>query len=237
MKENFGDILKKIREEKGFSLRQLGIKTGISHSYISEIEKNRFFKRETIEKLIKALEIGKEERDLILKKLDYSNTPDEVLKELERLKKERKQPELPIEPRRIESNIDLNCSYKQIPLYSSISAGLGLEELDSDEIEFISVPNIKQFSGDLVAIRVSGDSMEFTIENGSIVFVKKDVEVPNKKVGAFIHNNKALLKRYLIIEGKTFLRSDNRDYPDIIVDKDDEFKIVGRVVAQIEEID
>lgn len=31
--------------------------------------------------------------------------------------------------------------------------------------------------------------MEHTIEDKSIVFIKKDVEVPNNRIGAFILNN------------------------------------------------
>jgi phage repressor protein C with HTH and peptisase S24 domain len=136
---------------------------------------------------------------------------------------------------KVKSNLDLNYKYKQIPLYSSISAGLGLDELEDEEVKFIAVPEIKQFSGDVVAVKVSGDSMQYTIENNSIIFIRKGVEVPNKKIGAFIYNNKAVLKRYFNNDGEVFLRSDNREYPDIILKDGDTLEMVGRFIGQINE--
>lgn len=88
-----------------------------------------------------------------------------------------------------------------------------------------------------MAIRVDGDSMEYTIENGTIVFVRKEVEVSNKKVGAFIYNNQALLKRYVCINDDCFLQFDNREYPDILINQNDSFEIVGRVIGQMEDVD
>lgn len=211
--KKLGIYIKKIREEKGFGTNQLAAKMDISPSYITKLEKGHIATVHPylLKSVAEGLRIDYKDLYRIVDYLD-----EEVA---------------------IESNLDVEGKYKSIPLYKSISAGLGLDELEDEEVEFISVPDIKQFSGDVVAIRVSGDSMEYTIENGSIVFVKKEVEVPNKKVGAFIHNNVALLKRLVVLDDKTYLRSDNREYPDIEVVKEDRFKIVGRVIGQIEEIE
>jgi len=71
------------------------------------------------------------------------------------------------------------------------------------------------------------------IENHSIVFIKRDSEVANKKIGAFLLNNEALLKRYYITDNGVFLRSDNREYPDIRVKDHDDFIIVGRYIGSV----
>lgn len=211
--KKLGLYIKKIREEKGFGTNQLAAKMDISPSYITKLEKGHIATVHPylLKSVAEALRIDFKELYRIVDYLDK-----EIV---------------------VESNIDTGLKYKNIPFYKSISAGLGLEDLEDEEIEFISVPDTKQFSGDVVAIKVSGDSMEYTIENGSIIFVKKNIEVPNKKVGAFIHNNQALLKRYVCMGDRCYLRSDNREYPDIPISEDDRFEIVGRVIGQIEPIE
>ena len=207
-----GKYIKEYREKRGIGLNQLSLKTNINKSLLSRLENGKLGKINPfmLRKLALALNINYKELYKIVGYLDEDDC-------------------IP------EGNLDLECNFKQIPLYNSISAGAGIDDLENEEIEFITVPDIKQFSGNVVAIKVSGDSMEYTIENRSIVFIRKDVEVPNKKVGAFIHNNKALLKRYICQEDHCFLRSDNRDYPDVEIKETDEFVIVGRFIGQLNE--
>jgi transcriptional regulator with XRE-family HTH domain len=38
---NFGTFLRRLREKRGLSLRQVGLKTGVSHSYLSQVENQR----------------------------------------------------------------------------------------------------------------------------------------------------------------------------------------------------
>ena len=214
LRKKLGDYIEKLRVEKNYGFNQLAAKANINAKTLNDIinYKNKKINPYQLKKLAHALRIDYKE---LYRIVDYLEE-DEC---------------------KVESNLDLNYKYKKIPLYSSISAGLGLDELEDEEVEFISVPDTKQFSGDVVAIKVSGDSMEYTIESGAVVFVKKDVEVSNKKVGAFIYNNMALLKRLVVLENKTYLRSDNREYPDIEIIKEDEFQIVGRVIGQIEAVE
>ena len=59
-KESFGSDIKKIREEKGISLQQLGDRAGFSKSYISMIENGKlksFPKPETLQKIAVGLDI------------------------------------------------------------------------------------------------------------------------------------------------------------------------------------
>jgi len=211
-RRKLAEYLENIRNEKKMGFNQLALKAEINVSVLNKIMNgtNKRINPYQLQKLAAALRIDYKELYKIVGYLDE----DEL---------------------KIESNLDLNYKYKQIPLYSSISAGLGLEELESEEIEFIAVPEIKHFSGDVVAIKVSGDSMQYTIEDKSIVFIRKGVEVPNKKIGAFIYNNKAVLKRYFNNDGEVFLRSDNRDYPDIVLKEGDTLEMVGRFIGQINE--
>ena len=129
-----------------------------------------------------------------------------------------------------ESNIEIPSEFQQIPIYKSISAGYG--SVESEIEEFMALPKLPGLKGDIFAFRVKGDSMEPSVENKSIVLIKRIPEVANKKIGAFILNGEALLKRYFCVDGKVFLRSDNSSlYPDILVKPSDDLVIVGQYVG------
>ncbi len=56
MKKTLGELLKELREAKGYSMNQLAIKAGIDVSHVSRIEKGeRTPKLETIKKIIQVL--------------------------------------------------------------------------------------------------------------------------------------------------------------------------------------
>lgn len=128
--------------------------------------------------------------------------------------------------REIKSNIVTACKFKDIPIYKSISAGYGSYE---NEIEnYISVVNFNDvFTGDVFGVVVKGDSMEDTILDGTVVFIKKCDDIPFGKIGAFILNGCAYLKRLCEKEGEMVLRSDNSYYDDIEIKASDDFTIVG----------
>lgn len=201
--------IKKNRETRGLGLNQLALKAGLQKTIVSRLESGKILKINPffLKQLAEAL--NKDYKDLF-KIVGYLDEDDC----------------LPIES----SNLEFGKEYKSVPLYESISAGVGLDE-QGEGVEFIDVPNTKEFSGDVFAVKVSGDSMEYTVENGAIAFIRKDVDVDNKKIGAFILNNKAYLKRYMVNEDGVFLRSDNRDYSDISIEESDDLVIVGKYIG------
>lgn len=203
-----GNYIEELRQKRDYGFNQLALKSGVNVKSLNEIiyGKSKKVNPFHLQKIAKALNIDYKELYRIVGYLDE-------------------------EKNEIVGNIDLEVGYKKVPLYSSISAGYGA--CDSGVIDYIALPMVNSFSGDIFAVRVNGDSMEHTIENHSIVFIKRDSEVANKKIGAFLLNNEALLKRYYVTENGVFLRSDNRDYPDIRVRKHDDFIIVGRYIGSV----
>ncbi len=121
---------------------------------------------------------------------------------------------------------NLNIKYKRIPLYKRISAGYGV---CVDEIEdFITVPSVKEFCGDIFAITVYGDSMEDNIPDGSVVFIRRTDWVDENKIGAFSINGETFLKRVGFKDnGDLLLKSDNKCYKDIEIRESDDFVIIG----------
>lgn len=130
-------------------------------------------------------------------------------------------------------NIDLNnpiTEFKQIPIYDSISAGFG--SCESGIIGHMPLPQTNGFKGDVIGIKVDGDSMQPDIKNGDTVLIKIEVMPENGEVGAFILNDEGLLKRYKKTDrGDIILSSDNKDYDPIIINESDEFHIVGKKVG------
>ncbi|MCD1259478.1 helix-turn-helix transcriptional regulator [Paenibacillus athensensis] len=62
----FGNRIKRLRQQQNFSLRELGERSGISYSFINSIENNRFSpSRETVIALARALP-GSDMNDLLL---------------------------------------------------------------------------------------------------------------------------------------------------------------------------
>ena len=203
-----GNYIEELRQKRDYGFNQLALKSGVNVKSLNEIiyGKSKKVNPFHLQKIAKALNIDYKELYRIVGYLDEDKNE-------------------------IVGNIDLEVGYKKVPLYSSISAGYGA--CDSGVIDYIALPMVNSFSGDIFAVRVNGDSMEHTIENHSIVFIKRDSEVANKKIGAFLLNNEALLKRYYVTENGVFLRSDNRDYPDIRVREHDDFIVVGIYIGSV----
>lgn len=203
-----GNYIEELRQKRDYGFNQLALKSGVNVKSLNEIiyGKSKKVNPFHLQKIAKALNINYKELYKIVGYLDEDKNE-------------------------IVGNIDLEVGYKKVPLYSSISAGYGA--CDSGVIDYIALPMVNSFSGDVFAVRVNGDSMEHTIENHSIVFIKRDSEVANKKIGAFLLNNEALLKRYYVTENGVFLRSDNRDYPDIRVREHDDFIVVGKYIGSV----
>lgn len=200
-----GKIIDELRNKRNLGFNQLALKSGVNVRSLNEILNGNSKKINPffLQNIANALGIDYKEFYKIVGYLEEDNS----------------------------SNIEIETEYRTIPVYSNICAGSGGSE--ADIIDYLAVPAINNFSGDVFAVRVDGDSMEHTIEDKSIVFIKKDVEVPNNRIGAFILNNESYLKRLCKMGDSIFLRSDNRDYPDIHVQPSDDFIVVGRYIGTI----
>lgn len=123
---------------------------------------------------------------------------------------------------------------KKIPVVSKISAGLPIytEENLVDHIYFATKnlnPNKEEFG-----LCVSGDSMDKLFQEGDIVVVEKDAVVENGQLGVVMINGyNATVKRVRYNNDQIILipESNNPQHYPQVYGKNDEVKIVGRVVA------
>lgn len=83
------------------------------------------------------------------------------------------------------------------------------------------------------AIRISGKSMEPTIPDGSIALIE-DVEVlAHEDIGIFVLDGEVMCKRYLIIDGYTYLAPDNDsdEFKTIRIGENNRCDIQGKVLG------
>ncbi|MEX2955512.1 LexA family transcriptional regulator [Staphylococcus pasteuri] len=123
---------------------------------------------------------------------------------------------------------------KKIPVVSKISAGLPIysEENLIDYIYFAT--NKLNSDKEEFGLKVSGDSMDKIFQDGDIVVVEKDSVVENGQLGVVMINGyNATVKRIRYNGDQIILipESNNSSHYPQVYGKDDEVKIIGRVVA------
>lgn len=123
---------------------------------------------------------------------------------------------------------------KKIPVVSQISAGLPIysEENLIDYIYFAT--NKLNSDKEEFGLKVSGDSMDKIFQDGDIVVVEKDSVVENGQLGVVMINGyNGTVKRVRYNDDQIILipESNNPSHYPQVYSKNDEVKIIGRVVA------
>lgn len=106
------------------------------------------------------------------------------------------------------------------------SAGCGYDLNDPDEWQDLCVIDTPEARTADFAVEIDGQSMEPTYQDGDIVYIVTDTEVPIGKIGLFTQNGKGYIKE----AGTSRLISHNTDFPDIFPDKG-EIISIGRVIG------
>ena len=122
-----------------------------------------------------------------------------------------------------------------IPIFESVSAGLGINA--SDYIigyESISIRSDKEAS-ETIGIKVKGYSMYPEIKDGDIIIVHKQPECENKKIAVVRVDDSYYVKQFIREDDKIILHSINPEYQDREFVGDDMNKviIIGIVTRQI----
>jgi repressor LexA len=119
---------------------------------------------------------------------------------------------------------------RKIPLLGEIAAG---EPIYADE----HFERYVEVGADLkvdFALRVKGDSMvNIRINDGDIVFIRKQPIVDNGEIAAVLIDDEATLKRFKRYGDTVVLQAENPNYKDIVIDLSDgnDVRILGKAVA------
>lgn len=127
---------------------------------------------------------------------------------------------------------------KPISHIGSGSCGFGFNNEDT-VTEWFDIPAswIKGDHNDYFLCDGVGDSMiDALIANGSILLCKQQTILENGQIGAFVLNGKDYIKKFKKEGDVILLESANSKYENIIVTKNDDFRIVGKVLKVVTDI-
>lgn len=210
-----GKFLRSLRENKGFSLRQVSIKSGVSHTQIADIEKGvNYGTRDKLDKILMALGASDKEIEKFYDMQDYEKTPDSIKKKLE-------------EKAKIEEANIAQVQMIELPVYGRAAAGNGyinMENIIRTEY-LVAIPGEDFPKGAFIA-EVYGESMFPTLLDGDFAIVDPDCNDKNinNQICVVTYNGQTFIKRVVRKEKYVVLMSDNPDrvkYEDIIVPTDE----------------
>ncbi len=232
---DFKSFIKERRTKLGYSQNKFSKLIGITQSYFNSIERGEVKNppsEEVLEKIAKGLELDTRETENLKYLAAIERTPDIIMEELSRMRSEVKNLK-----ENAGSNTSLTDNFlnlSSIPVYERVSAGTGALN-DGEITDYLSIPGIKN-PGETFGVNVWGDSMEPTIKDGSIIICRKDVEIRNGEIGAFLVDDEAYVKRLKITESYIALMSDNPNYPPIFIGPGEKLVAVGKVIKVLSDI-
>lgn len=106
--------------------------------------------------------------------------------------------------------------------YDSIIAVNSLDDL-------ISCP--PKFGSASMALKITDDSMEPSLINGSYAFVELNSPLDSHDIGLFYYKDAFLIRRFVIRKNGLLLKSDNKNYANITLKETDDFYIIGKIIG------
>lgn len=200
-----GEIIKQLRESKGWTQEQLGEKVGVKKSAVAKWENGRVenLKRSMIETLSKIFNVSPA---LIMGWEDY---PSNIITTIK----------------------TMNHS---VPVYGRIPAGTPFEAIQ-ERLEDVPIPDKIARKKDLFGLKIVGDSMNKVIPDGAIAIFQKCCELNQGEIGAIMVNgDDATVKHFYKLKDGCLLEPEsfNENHePLIITEKTGpEVRIIGRFI-------
>lgn len=131
-----------------------------------------------------------------------------------------------------ETEIQPIDSWKNIPILGNIACGspiLANENIDG----FQAIPSNLVPQDNVFGLKCKGDSMEPTIKNGALVIIHQQPTIEDNEIAAVLINDSATLKRVKHVNDTIWLLPDNQKYSPIVLDKNDDNRILGKMILQI----
>ena len=216
--KEMGAYLKKLREIKGLSTREVYELSNVSNSYLSLVENgHRRASAVVLKKL--APVYGVDYLDLYVKAGYADLAESEKLKEKE--------------------NKILNKKYYMCPVYGQISAGQpnwaeeNIEGRIPIDTDLMDIYNPEEY----FFLRVNGKSMNKVIKNGAFALIHKQDTVENGEIAVVLVNGyDATLKKFTKQGNLIILEPNSTDesFETQVYDKTTSIKILGKYVGKLE---
>jgi len=194
-----GVFLKELRIKNNLTIMQVEVKTGISNSYISLIERNK--RKPSVEILHKLAKTYKVTTEDLLRFIGY-------LPPIQNKINFNQIPIYNIVPKEKPSFVSENIEgYSPLPP--------GLESSTTKDLIAIRVKN-------------KGMTCK-RIEIGDILIIRKQSDLENEIIALISLNNELAIKRIVKQNKHIILQSTNSDYSPILVKESDDFTIIGKI--------
>lgn len=129
-----------------------------------------------------------------------------------------------------ESDYITPIKIKKVPMLGEIAAGEPIFVAEDRSPYLVSVDDNRQVD---FCLKVKGDSMiDARINDGDIVFIRKQPQVENGEIAAVIIDNEVTLKRFYKNNGGVILKPENASYQPRYYTADDfrDIRILGKAV-------
>jgi repressor LexA len=130
----------------------------------------------------------------------------------------------------IERSIREDDTFVKIPIIGRVAAGLPINVVENLEGSLVVDPSFLKKAEDAFALRVKGDSMiNAGINDKDLVIVSPKEQAKNGDIVVAMLNDEATVKKFEFINNKIRLIAENNSYLPIEVNKEDDFKLIGKV--------
>lgn len=120
----------------------------------------------------------------------------------------------------------------EIPVVGRVAAGQPILAEENIEGNFVIDKNFLGSRTECFGLKVRGDSMiNAGIMEGDLVIIQPQKEAVNGDIVVALIKDEATMKRFALIDGKIYLIPENDNYEPIIIDNQEEFSIVGKVIG------
>ena len=206
-----GDMIAKVRKEKGMTKTELARLTNINIGHLTHIEKGeRNPSHKALKNICKALDVGK---------LKLKGRPSDLAS---------KQAAAAVGQCELMYTYDkqLNEEQESYGFIEHISYNKVLAVNDLED--FIDCPS--SIPSASLAIKVNDNSMEPSLKKGTYAFIEFNSPLSSKDIGLFSLNGKILVRKFIIRKNKIILKADNKDVEDIDVTNSSNLYIIGKVL-------
>lgn len=125
---------------------------------------------------------------------------------------------------------------KWIPVYGEIAAGIPIEAIE-DIIDYEEIDEEMAATGEYIALRIKGDSMEPRIKDGDVVIIRRQENVENGQIAAvMVNGDSATLKQVKREENGLWLISSNQAYPPIFYTRKECEQLPVRILGRLVEL-
>lgn len=220
-----GDLIKQYRTINKLSLRDFASRCGLSHTYISALEKN--IDPRTGKPIAPTLDTVK----YVAKGMNTSI--EEILKVLDEQQEFVVNQDLPS----IHKDNSMTSNSAVVFVYGTIPAGIPMEciedILDTEEISADMLKGGKQYFG----LRVKGNSMEPDYLDGDIIIFQKQDDCENgDDCVVMVNGNDGTFKRVFKNENGIILQPLNNKYQPMIYSNEQIENLPVRIIGIVEEI-